>query len=123
MSDVQHFMFTPRFESASDGTVIASGVPTERGLPQARLTADIRCLFCGHGFKAGDHVVARLAIPPAEATWAHNECGRPQRLGTYVITPDGRDRSGLEGPLLPALDETIFSAMRAFDDHARRRDE
>lgn len=117
--------FTPTFEVEGDGAgrLNVKGVPTERGWPQARIDADIRCSFCGHGFKAGDHVIARLAIPPAEATWAHNECGRPQRLGTYVITPDGRDRSGLEGPLLPALDETIFSAMRSFDDHARRRDE
>lgn len=63
--------FAPTFHSDGDGTVIASGVPTERGLPQARLTADTRCSFCGRGFKAGDHVIARLAIPPAEATWRH----------------------------------------------------
>lgn len=111
MTDMQ-FTFTPRFESASDGTVIASGVPTEGGLPQARMAADTRCSFCGRGFKAGDHVIARLAIPPTEATWRHAECGEIQphwqiRQGSWEI-PSG---------------ETIFSAMRSFDDHARRRDE
>ena len=104
--------FTPTFEGDGAGRLSVKGVPTERGLPQARLTADIRCSICGHGFKAGDHVIARLAIPPAEATWRHAECGEIQphwqiREGSWEI-PSG---------------ETIFSAMRSFDDHARRRDE
>ena len=73
MSDVQHFTFTPTFEGDGAGRLNVKGVPTERGWSQARIDADIRCSFCGHGFKAGD--------------------------------------------------ETIFSAMRSFDDHARRRDE
>ena len=83
---------------------------SERGLPQARLTADTRCSFCGRGFKAGDHVIARLAIPPAEATWRHAECGEIQphwqiRQGSWEI-PSGED---------------IFSAQRALDEFNREQ--
>ena len=66
--------FTPTFEGDGKGSMIARGMPTERGWPQARLTYDTVCAACGKRFKAGDRVTAQLAIPPGIGTWCHEQC-------------------------------------------------
>lgn len=101
--------FTPTFEGDGNGSMIVKGLPTERGWPQARLDHDTACAFCGNRFKAGDHVTAQLAIPPAEAAWRHREC--------VEVQPQWEIRQGAFG--IPR--ETIFTAQRALDDYNRER--
>lgn len=46
--------------------------------PQAKLTSTTVCVVCGEGIKAGDAVLPRLAVPPAEGTWRHGGCPAPE---------------------------------------------
>ena len=102
--------FTPTFEGDGAGGILARGMPTDSGWPQARLSYDTVCEFCGQGFKAGDRVTAQLAIPPAEGTWRHQECVEVQprwqiRKGSWEI-PSG---------------ENVFTAQRALDELNREQ--
>ena len=108
--DVSGIEFTPTFEGDGAGGMIARGMPTNSGWPQARLTYDTVCAFCGQRFKDGDRVTAQLAIPPAEGTWRHHECVEVQprwqiRQGSWEI-PSG---------------ENVFTAQRALDELNREQ--
>ena len=90
--------FTPTFEGYGSGGIIARGMPTGNGWPQAKLTYDTVCAACGGRFKKGDRVTAQLAIPPAEGTWRHALCAPP-----------------------PLDREDTFTAQRALDELNRKR--
>lgn len=75
---VSPWAITATFAPSPDGDgFTVYGMRTSNGWPQAKLTAATVCGRCGGRIGKGHVVTADLAVPPAEATWHHNDCADP----------------------------------------------